>query len=340
MGFLSPGAATDLDQPPLKAPGHHATLLTATVAATAFLAAVDRARRSGVGDHVDFSSLAAAARMTETAPVTASFLGENASRVGVRNVVPWSIYQCRDGLLQFICVEDAQWRSLVELMGSPEWATLDVFATTAQRRENADLIELYLSEWMAEQSADELFLAGQRARLCVSPVYRMDQLPGDEQLRSRGFFATDPDGRTLPGPGFHVDQPWWGLRRAAPEAGAHDGEAWVERAPLPPPAEPAGRYASSAPSRASASATSPGSGPAPTAPSCSPTSAPTSSAWSRPSTSACSAGCRSTRPTSRRRPTPTACSRSTTPTSAAWPSTCAARPPARSSVAWWPAPTW
>ena len=43
-GFLSPGAATDLDQPPLKAPGHHATLLTATVAATAFLAAVDRAR--------------------------------------------------------------------------------------------------------------------------------------------------------------------------------------------------------------------------------------------------------------------------------------------------------
>ena len=56
MGFLSPGAATDLDQPPLKAPGHHATLLTATVAATAFLAAVDRARRSGVGDHVDFSA--------------------------------------------------------------------------------------------------------------------------------------------------------------------------------------------------------------------------------------------------------------------------------------------
>ena len=204
------------------------------MAATAFLAAVDRARRSGIGDHVDFSSLAAAARMTETAPATASFLGDDASRVGVRNVVPWSIYQCRDGLLQFICVEDAQWQSLVELMGTPEWATLDVFATTAQRRENADLIELYLSEWMAAQSADELFLAGQRARLCVSPVYRMDQLAADEQLRSRGFFATDPDGRALPGPGYRVDQPWWGLRRAAPEAGAHDGEGWVERGPLAP----------------------------------------------------------------------------------------------------------
>lgn len=234
-GFVSPGAATDLESPPLKAPGHHATLLTATVAATAFLAAVDRARRSGIGDHVDFSSLAAAARMTETAPATAAFLGENASRVGVRNVVPWSIYQCRDGLLQFICVEDAQWRSLVELMGSPEWATLDVFATTAQRRENADLIELYLSEWMATQSADELFLAGQRARLCVSPVYRMDQLTADEQLRSRGFFATDPDGATLPGPGYRVDQPWWGLRRRAPDAGANDGEGWVERTALPSP---------------------------------------------------------------------------------------------------------
>jgi benzylsuccinate CoA-transferase BbsE subunit len=33
-GFLSPSSATDVTMPPLKAPGHHATILTATVAAT------------------------------------------------------------------------------------------------------------------------------------------------------------------------------------------------------------------------------------------------------------------------------------------------------------------
>ena len=68
LGVPVAGAADRPRLPPLKAPGHHATLLTATVAATAFLAAVDRAERSGIGEHVDFSVFAAAARMTETAP--------------------------------------------------------------------------------------------------------------------------------------------------------------------------------------------------------------------------------------------------------------------------------
>jgi crotonobetainyl-CoA:carnitine CoA-transferase CaiB-like acyl-CoA transferase len=228
-GFLSPAAAPDIELPPLKAPGHHATVLTATVAATAFLAAVDAARRTGVGEHVDFSAFAAGAKMSETAPVSAAFQGVDASRVGVRTLIPWSMYQCRDGLLQFICVEESQWTSLVELMGDPEWASLEVFATNADRQDNVDLVELYVSEWMTDQSAAELFLEGQDRRLCTCPVYRMDQLPHDEQLRSRGFFATDPDGRLLPGPGFKIDRDWWGLRRSAPEPGQHDDEGWLPR---------------------------------------------------------------------------------------------------------------
>lgn len=242
-GNLSPAAATDLAQPPIKAPGHHATLMTAIVAAAAFLAAVDRAQRSGLGEHVDFSSLGAAARICETSPAGAAFQGTNASRAGVRSLMPWGIYECRDGLLQFICVEDAQWRSLVELMGSPEWATMEVFADAPSRRENADLLQLYLSEWMAEQSAAELFLVGQQHRLCMAPVYRMDQLVRDEQLQGRGFFVTDPDGRTLPGPGYRFDQPWWALRAAAPPAGADDGGTWLPRAATAPsePADPTRR---------------------------------------------------------------------------------------------------
>ena len=38
-GFLSPSASNRADLPPLKAPGHHATIISATVAATAALAA-------------------------------------------------------------------------------------------------------------------------------------------------------------------------------------------------------------------------------------------------------------------------------------------------------------
>jgi crotonobetainyl-CoA:carnitine CoA-transferase CaiB-like acyl-CoA transferase len=232
-GFLSPGSATDPEQPPLKAPGHHATILGATVAATAFLAAVDKAQRTGQGDHVDFSLFASGAKLTETAPANATFQGEDASRLGVKTVVPWAIYRCRDGLIQLVVVEETQWQSLLTLLGNPEWGEMEVFATNTDRRENADLIHLYLTEWMAEQSIHDVYRRGQELRICVSPVYKMDQIGSDAQFQARGFLRQDPDGLVLPGPGFQFDWPAWDLRRPAPTPGQHTGQGWHD-APTPP----------------------------------------------------------------------------------------------------------
>jgi crotonobetainyl-CoA:carnitine CoA-transferase CaiB-like acyl-CoA transferase len=227
-GFLSPAAATDPELPPLKAPGHHATIIVATEAATVALAAVDRARRTGRGDHIDFSCFAAAAKITEFAPAVVSFLDVDASRIGARTVSPWGIYRCADGLMQLICPEQPQWEALVNLMGNPEWALLDVLADGPGRSENADLIDLHLSEWMASQQVDDLYHTAQQARVAMTPVATMAQLEANPQLATRGFFVRDPDGEKFPGPGFKLDQPWWALRSAAPERGAHDGEGWLD----------------------------------------------------------------------------------------------------------------
>jgi len=231
-GFVSPAAATDPELPPLKAPGHHATIVVATEAATVALAAVDRAQRTGHGDHIDFSCVAAAAKITEFAPAVVSFLDSDASRLGTRTVSPWGIYRCADGLMQLICPEQAQWEALVVLMGNPDWARLEVFADGPGRSANGDLIDVYLSEWMATQRVDDLYHAAQRARVAMTPVATMAQLEANAQLDARGFFAQDPAGEVFPGPGFQLDPPCWGLRSAAPEQGAHDGEGWLhERDP-------------------------------------------------------------------------------------------------------------
>jgi len=232
-GNVSPAAATDVELPPLKAPGHHATIMTATVAATACLAAVDRAARTGTGEHVDFSMMAAGARMTETAPAAASFQKADATRLGTRSLIPWSIYRCKDGLIQCICVEQAHWEALLGLMGNPEWGELEVFADNNSRRENVDLVQLYVSEWMAEQEVVDLYHRGQAARICLAPVYTMEQLANDAHFIERGFFVDDPDGLRMPSCGFKYDQPWWALRSAAPAAGAHDGQGWIVRPDTP-----------------------------------------------------------------------------------------------------------
>lgn len=239
-GYLSPAAATDETLPPLKAPGHHASILVANVAAAATLAAFDRAERTGVGTLVDFSSFAAAAKMTETAPAGASFLGTDASRLGTKTIEPWAIYRCADGLMHVMCVEAAQWEALLDLMGRPDWSELDVFATNEGRQENADLLHLYIGEWMAEQHVDDLYRRAQAARISCTPVNTMAQISLDAQLEARGFFAETPDGLRVPGPGFQTDQGWWGLRRSSPTLGEHDGEGWLERENPPEIAAPPG----------------------------------------------------------------------------------------------------
>ena len=220
-------------RPPLKAAGHHATINVATAAAAAAAAAVDHATRTGQGEHIDFSMYAAAAKLTEFAPAAASFLGVDASRLGTKTVVPWGIFECADGLVSIICPEQEQWESLVELMGNPEWASLDAVATQPARRENADLVGIYLGEWLATQSVDELAVQAQHARVCITPVTTMAQLDANDHLNARGFFATAPDGTRQLGPGYKLDQPWWALGSAAPALGEHDGETWQPRPDLP-----------------------------------------------------------------------------------------------------------
>jgi crotonobetainyl-CoA:carnitine CoA-transferase CaiB-like acyl-CoA transferase len=228
-GFLSPSAASDPELPPLKAPGHHSTLIVVQAAATAALAAVHHAGTTGRGEHIDFSQFAAAAKLTETAPPSANYLGVDASRLGVKTLVPWDIYPCADGLMQFICVEDAHWESFKELMGSPEWADLEVFDNTAGRQDNTDVLNLYIGEWTVNWKVADLYEAGQAARLCMTPVNTMEQLDNDPHFAARGFFAETSDGLRLPGAGFQTDQPWWQLRLDAPELGQHDGEGWLAR---------------------------------------------------------------------------------------------------------------
>jgi len=236
-GFLSPSSATDPELPPLKAPGHHSTLMVANIAAAATLAAFDRAERTGVGDHVDFSVFAASAKITEGAPAGASFVGAESSRLGVKTVVPWGTYSCLDGMVQLICPEQKQWESLVKLMGTPEWSQLGVFDDNDMRRDNSDLVEMYLAEWLAARTVGDVYRDAQAQRICLSPVNTMSQLAADAHFEARGFFAETPDGLRVPGPGYQIDQPWWGLRSSAPSAGEHDGQSWLDREDPPEPVE-------------------------------------------------------------------------------------------------------
>jgi crotonobetainyl-CoA:carnitine CoA-transferase CaiB-like acyl-CoA transferase len=226
--WLSPGASDRPDLPPLKAFGQQADFQGALAAATVTLAAYYRALETGTGEHIDLSVQSYIASFLEQNFIYYTYIGRVASRLGRRQLYPWGIFQCRDGLIFLLCVEEDQWQRLVELMGNPEWASWEIFQDQLNRSKNYDALRIYLEEWLQEWNVEDLWRTGQARRICLAPVFTMAEMAKQEQLRARNFFVevTHPRTGTLThlGPPYRLHEPWWKIRRPAPLLGQHDEE--------------------------------------------------------------------------------------------------------------------
>jgi crotonobetainyl-CoA:carnitine CoA-transferase CaiB-like acyl-CoA transferase len=226
--WLSPGASARPDLPPLKAFGHQADFQGGLAAVVAALAAYYRALETGEGEHIDLSVQSYIASFLEQNVIYYTYLGRVASRLGQRQLYPWGIYECQDGLIFLIIGEEDQWQRFIELMGNPEWASWEIFKDHRNRSKNQDVLKMYLDDWMKKWKVEDLFRAAQEKRICFAPVFSMAQLAKQEQLRSRNFFVevSHPSAGTLThlGPPYQLHEPWWKIRRPAPLLGEHNEE--------------------------------------------------------------------------------------------------------------------
>lgn len=222
-GFLIPGDGADPELAPLTVFGHPASCQAGMAAALATVAAWNKADVTGVGEFIDMSSMAQVAAMLEASFIAWSYMGEIPGRVGGRILTPWKILSCADGLIFLVTVEQDQWERLVEMMGNPEWAEMEVFATIEARRENQDIMYVFLEEWTRKHTVDELFHKGQERRICFAPVFSMGDLARQDHLGERGFFHEVEHARA--GKRTHLGAPWvgtpnlWSLRSGAPTLG-------------------------------------------------------------------------------------------------------------------------
>ena len=234
--WLSPGASDRPDLPPLKAFGHQADFQGALAASVVTLGAYYRALNTGTGEHIDLSVQAFVASFLEQNFVYYSYMGKVASRLGQRLLYPWGIFQCQDGPIFLVNVEQDQWLRLVDLMGNPEWASWEIFKDQFTRAENWDVIKPYLDEWMQQWKVEDLWREGQERRICFSPVFTMPQLATQEQLRTRNFFieVNHPQVGTLThlGAPYRLGESWLKIKRPAPLLGEHNAEVFASRANL------------------------------------------------------------------------------------------------------------
>ena len=238
--WLSPGASDFPESPPLKAFGQQTAYQSGLAAAVATLGAYYRALDTGRGEHIDLAMQAYVASFLEQSFVHYTYSNRVASRLGKRLLYPWGIYQCRDGLIFLVVAEEDQWARLLDLMGNPEWGGWEIFENGIERAKNQDVLKMYLDEWFKEQTVAELFRTGQERRICFAPVQTMRELADDPHLHARNFFVEVEHPRagrlTHLGPPYQLREPWWKIRRPAPQLGEHNAEVdatLAESGPVP-----------------------------------------------------------------------------------------------------------
>lgn len=242
IAYLNGGGPGSEAMPPLKAFGQQASFQGGVHAAVASMGALlGRQRLGGTGQHVEVSIQECLASILELTYVYWPYMGLVASRLGQKPIQPLDFFECRDGWIFLCCIEEHQWRSFVELMGSPEWAAMDLFQDRLSRGANWDALKMFLQEWVREQSVRELYEAAQARRVPFAPVSTMGDLLASEHLAARGFFAelSHPAAGRLryPGAPYRFSATPWHLERPAPLLGEHTvavlGELGVEPARVP-----------------------------------------------------------------------------------------------------------
>jgi crotonobetainyl-CoA:carnitine CoA-transferase CaiB-like acyl-CoA transferase len=152
------------------------------------------------------------------------------SRLGFAVLGPSGAHRCADGMVQMLCVEEAQWQRLVALMGNPAWTREEIFKDRTVRGKNIDAIRPLVEEWTGPQKMMNVVLQMQSRRIPAAPISKPGDLYADEHLKARAFFvplpARDPESPPIlvPGVPFKSSAMGWTMGRAAPRLGEHNEE--------------------------------------------------------------------------------------------------------------------
>ncbi len=212
------------EQPPVMAGGRVTEWVGGTYAAVAALAAARKARRSGVGDHIDFSLLEVMAIAgTSYADMMASLTGRPEITAPLRTVEVPSIEPTRDGWVGFNTNSNQQYTDFLVLIGRTDLMADKQLATIFGRSARMEEWNAIVRQWTRQRTTAEIVEAAALLRIPVAPVNNGETVLAHEHFKARGVFVENPGGGFLqPRPPYRIDGHAAGRLRAAPGIGEHD----------------------------------------------------------------------------------------------------------------------
>lgn len=229
------GARGRPDGEPFQAGGRITEWVGGTFAAVASLAAVQRARRTGHGEHIDFSLLEVMSlASTNFLDLMWSLFGRPDVPGPGRSVETPSIEPTADGYVGFCTNTGQQFRDFLVLIERPDLLDDPELALVYGRMTRFAEWNEIVHTWTMRHTTAEIVERASALRIPVAPINDGDTVQRHEQLVARGVFRRDAsDTFTYPRPPYLIDGQSPAPPRPAPRLGEHTGRV-APRAPARP----------------------------------------------------------------------------------------------------------
>lgn len=185
------------DGPPTLPPfGLADSIAGITAANAALMALYHRDARGGTGQVIDLAILEPIVTVLGPQPTIYDQLGTVQPRRGNRsdNNAPRNTYRTSDG--EWVAISTSANTiadRVMHLVGHPEVVDEPWFATGVGRAEHGDLLDGYVSAWIAARTRDEVVDAFEKAEAAIAPIYDVAQLMNDPHAIAREMFPTVED---------------------------------------------------------------------------------------------------------------------------------------------------
>jgi formyl-CoA transferase len=221
-------------QGPVRAGIPVADLTAGLFAALGILIALQERGRSGKGQWVQTSLLAAMVTMMDFQAARWLMEGEVPAQAGNDHPtsMPTSVYPSSDGFINIAASGTVIYTRLCQALGMPELATHPDYATAEARSANRVVLNQAIAVRTRRYSSAALIEMLAKAGVPCGPIYKMNEVFADPQVQHLGLAAAVPRAEggevQLVGPAMRLSRTPARMKRTIGPAGEHSAQLLVE----------------------------------------------------------------------------------------------------------------
>jgi len=103
------------------------------------------------------------------------------------NTAPYGRYRCKDGWIALICVSEAQWERVLDVVGRADLKGNPDYEGREKRHAREAEINAMIEGWSGKLSRDEAFATMREHRVPVAPIRNLDDVRNDPHMHERGM---------------------------------------------------------------------------------------------------------------------------------------------------------